>query len=258
LINKYLLELQLREIIGGRKETKKELLGNTKHQICQQSSMNSDETMTSAACQEIQKRPDTPEYVPLKYLQDQRDFRSPSCSIDYKQGVISSQQLQSQSEQNFKPVEPAANFSASLPHPLEVTEMLGSGNVIINDTLRKLDDRHINEMEIIQKRMEELQRNYMQEKEDLRVDLVTSLETANSCNQQYTEDNQQQLCKEQIPVNYAMHAEHIQVSSNGQNNMSLNHQHQYFHPQQQTIPQQTYISQGDRQQKNEHITIQTQ
>jgi len=45
----------------------------------------------------------------------------------------------------------------------------------IQNALNRLDQRHAAEMEILQRRMEELQRHYMKEKENLRVDLVSTL-----------------------------------------------------------------------------------
>jgi len=48
----------------------------------------------------------------------------------------------------------------------------------IQNALNRLDQRHAAEMEILQRRMEELQRHYMKEKENLRVDLVSTLFSA--------------------------------------------------------------------------------
>ena len=45
----------------------------------------------------------------------------------------------------------------------------------IQNALTMLDHRHSSEMDMLQRKMEELQRHYMQEKETLRVDLVQTL-----------------------------------------------------------------------------------
>eukprot|EP00092_Neocalanus_flemingeri_P012736 GFUD01013724.1.p1 GENE.GFUD01013724.1~~GFUD01013724.1.p1 ORF type:complete len:3493 (+),score=962.10 GFUD01013724.1:260-10738(+) len=54
----------------------------------------------------------------------------------------------------------------------------------IQNALNRLDQRHAAEMEILQRRMEELQRHYMKEKENLRVDLVSTLFNARKMVQQ--------------------------------------------------------------------------
>merc|ERR1712142_237132 len=81
-------------------------------------------------------------------------------------------------ESTFMPVEPAKE------PPLDVESVEDDHNEIteeesfIQNALNRLDQRHAAEMEILQRRMEELQRHYMKEKENLRVDLVSTLFSA--------------------------------------------------------------------------------
>jgi len=87
-------------------------------------------------------------------------------------------------ESTFMPVEPAKE------PPLDVESVEDDHNEIteeesmIQNALGRLDQRHAAEMEILQRRMEELQRHYMKEKENLRVDLVSTLFNARKMVQQ--------------------------------------------------------------------------
>lgn len=65
------------------------------------------------------------------------------------------------SEKGFIPVEPGTYGAEILDDSVRQDESF------ISEILKKLDDRHMAEMELLQKKMEELQRNYMQEKENL-------------------------------------------------------------------------------------------
>jgi len=100
-------------------------------------------------------------------------------------------------ESTFMPVEPAKE------PPLDVESVEDDHNEIteeesfIQNALNRLDQRHAAEMEILQRRMEELQRHYMKEKENLRVDLVSTLLNARKVVHQ---QQQQDINSAQQPV----------------------------------------------------------
>ena len=81
-------------------------------------------------------------------------------------------------ESTVTPVEPAKEPTLD-EEPVEddYNEITEEESFILN-ALNRLDQRHANEMKILQRRMEEFQRHYMKEKENLRVDLVSTLFSA--------------------------------------------------------------------------------
>jgi len=70
----------------------------------------------------------------------------------------------------------------------------------IQNALNRLDQRHAAEMEILQRRMEELQRHYMKEKENLRVDLVSTLLNARKVVHQQQQQDINSAQQPNVPV----------------------------------------------------------
>jgi len=78
-------------------------------------------------------------------------------------------------ESTFMPVEPAKEPTLDVESVEDDHNEITEEESFIQNALNRLDQRHAAEMEILQRRMEELQRHYMKEKENLRVDLVSTL-----------------------------------------------------------------------------------
>eukprot|EP00092_Neocalanus_flemingeri_P034746 GFUD01037814.1.p1 GENE.GFUD01037814.1~~GFUD01037814.1.p1 ORF type:complete len:3037 (-),score=859.26 GFUD01037814.1:171-7919(-) len=112
--------------------------------------------------------------VNSSHMVTQEQYRQPQVQENFCPGP----------ESTFMPVEPAKE------PPLDVESVEDDHNEIteeesfIQNALNRLDQRHAAEMEILQRRMEELQRHYMKEKENLRVDLVSTLFNARKMVQQ--------------------------------------------------------------------------
>jgi len=112
--------------------------------------------------------------VNSNHMMTQEQYRQPPVQENFCPGP----------ESTFMPVEPAKE------PPLDVESVEDDHNEIteeesmIQNALGRLDQRHAAEMEILQRRMEELQRHYMKEKENLRVDLVSTLFNARKMVQQ--------------------------------------------------------------------------
>ena len=100
--------------------------------------------------------------------------------------VSQEQHRQPQVQKNFCPG-PESTFRSEEPAKeptLDVESVEDDHNEIteeesfIQNALNRLDQRQAAETESLQRRMEELQRHYMKEKENLRVDLVSTLLSA--------------------------------------------------------------------------------
>ena len=94
---------------------------------------------------------------------------------------------------SFQPISSSKGF---VPVDHVMSPMAGEANAnqedsFIADMLRKLDDKHTMEMEMLQKKMAELQRSYMEEKETLRVNLVAH--RSNSRNARTNPEDQRQM-----------------------------------------------------------------
>ena len=82
------------------------------------------------------------------------------------------------------PVDPAKEPTFDVESVEDDHNEITEEESFIQNALNRLDQRHVNEMEILQLRMEELQRHYTKEKENLRVDLAFTLFNARKMVQQ--------------------------------------------------------------------------
>jgi len=98
----------------------------------------------------------------------QEQFRQPQVQENFCPGP----------ESTFMPVEPAKEPTLDVESVEDDHNEITEEESFIQNALNRLDQRHAAEMEILQRRMEELQRHYMKEKENLRVDLVSTLFSA--------------------------------------------------------------------------------
>jgi len=158
-------------------------------------------------------------------------------------------------ESTFMPVEPAKE------PPLDVESVEDDHNEIteeesfIQNALNRLDQRHAAEMEILQRRMEELQRHYMKEKENLRVDLVSTLLNARKVvhQQQQQDINSAQQPNVPVPEEASASPQLLQLQQQKeliqqQINEHMRQQHQVQQQQQQNFQQSSTQQQPTMQQ----------
>lgn len=108
------------------------------------------------------------------HIVTQEQFRQPPVQENFCPGP----------ESTFMPVEPAKEPQLDVESVEDDHNEITEEESFIQNALSRLDQRHAAEMEILQRRMEELQRHYMKEKENLRVDLVSTLFNARKMVQQ--------------------------------------------------------------------------
>jgi hypothetical protein len=106
-----------------------------------------------------------PPVLPPISTAPQDQFRQPQVQENFCPGP----------ESTFMPVEPAKEPTLDVESVEDDHNEITEEESFIQNALNRLDQRHAAEMEILQRRMEELQRHYMKEKENLRVDLVSTL-----------------------------------------------------------------------------------
>ena len=98
----------------------------------------------------------------------QEQYRQPQAQENFRPGP----------ESTVKPVEPAKEPTLDAECVEDDCNEITEEESFILNALNRLDQRHAEEMEMLQRRTEEFQRHYMKEKENLRVDLVSTLLSA--------------------------------------------------------------------------------
>ena len=113
----------------------------------------------------IRGPPQQQDNLPPSTSAGQEQFRQPQVQENFCPGP----------ESTFMPVEPAKEPTLDVESVEDDHNKITEEESFIQNALNGLDQRHAAEMEILQSRMEELQRHYMKEKENLRLDLVSTL-----------------------------------------------------------------------------------
>ena len=98
----------------------------------------------------------------------QEQFRQPQVQENFRPGT----------ESTVMPVEPAKEPTLDEESVENDCNEITEEESFILNALNRLDQRHADETEMLQRRIEEFQRHYIKEKENLRVDLVSTLLSA--------------------------------------------------------------------------------
>jgi len=102
------------------------------------------------------------------------------------------QNFRPQPQSTFIPVEPAKDTQLDVESVEDDHETITEEESIIQSALNKLEERHIQELDCIARRMEEVKAQYAQDKENYRIQLVSSLLAAKK-NQEQERLQQQQM-----------------------------------------------------------------